>query len=197
MELRVLYMKNNTRSFPRKNACRKKFHLGTLVIQVNVGIVHLRGLYTSEYSRSRQVNTWTTVNELQQWNKTKPYACKVRHTLIHKPVVRKLYVKGKLQGFMLLSNFCTPYYKYEVKKVVRKMNRVNLYHTYILIVLHRREICNLCYRLMYHSYTLASKTFLYFLIKFYLLWNCLFSLILFEILFVTVSLSPVFGWKFT
>lgn len=50
----------------------------------------------------------------------------------------------------------------------------------------------LCYRWMYHSYTLASKLFLYFLIKFYLLWNCLLPLILFEILFVIACLSPVF-----
>lgn len=89
------------------------------------------------------MNTWTTVNELRQWNKSQPNASKVRHTLIHQPVVRKLYVKGKLQGFMFLSNFCMPYIQIlSKKKVVRKTNRVHLCHNYILIVLHRGEICN-------------------------------------------------------
>jgi len=46
-------------------------------------VIEISLYYDARSKKHKKVNTWTTVNELRQWNKSQPHACKVRHTLIH------------------------------------------------------------------------------------------------------------------
>lgn len=147
------------------------FHISVIIQEQPIRLSNLRTKHISHHTwgdcilqNTVEVDKWILEQQstnYRHWNKSHPYACKLRHTLIHQPVVRKLYVKGKLQGLMLLSNFCTPYSKYQVKKSCVKQNEfIYVIPTYYLFCIERK-FAILCYRRMYNSYTLASKLFLY------------------------------------